>query len=105
MPVSGSANPNEPPIPAVPNACSEEPKVIGLGGFKKPSDHDTSTCISLSRNPFVGGTPGFVKASRVVDDKPISEPPVAASPYSCAIDCAVPMPFPAGISTTRSSCG
>ena len=26
MPVSGSANPNEPPAPGVPNALSEEPK-------------------------------------------------------------------------------
>ena len=105
MPVSGSANPNEPPAPGVPNALSEDPKTHKGAGLAKPRENDVSTCNTLSRSPFVGGIAGFFSASRVLGVKPISEPPVAALPYSLAIDrashrdgrsllCAIGLPVP-----------
>ena len=103
MPVSGSANLNEPPMPGGPNAFSEEPNTNFGKGFVKPSKIAVSTRNTLSRKPSVGGIGGLVRASRVGVAMPSSEPPVATEPYSLATDRAVPMPFMAGSSTVRSS--
>ncbi len=65
--------------PGVPNALSEEPKRNCGKGFKKPRENAVSTCITLSRNPLVGGIAGYGRASRMAAVKPISEPPVARS--------------------------
>ena len=60
MPVFGSANPNEPPNPGVPNASSEEPKTHRELGLPKPTENVASTSSTLSRSPFVGGIAGFL---------------------------------------------
>ena len=92
MPVSGSANPNEPPTPGVPNAFSEEPNTNVGKGFVKPSENAVSICNTLSRKPSVGGVGGLVRASRVGVVMPSSEPPVATEPYSLATVLSGPTP-------------
>ncbi len=80
MPVSGSANPNEPPAPGQPKALSDEPNTNLDVGLPKPSEYDVSRCMHLvaqSTGRRHGGTLQCVADTAL---KPSFESPVAALP-------------------------
>ena len=60
-PVSGSANPNEPPAPGHPKALPEEPNTNEGMGLPKPSEYEVSMNITLSRPLLLGGTAGALE--------------------------------------------
>ena len=82
MPVSGSANPNEPPAPGQPKALSDEPNTNVDVGLPKPSEYDVGTCNTLSRNLPVGGTAGPASASRT----PAAQPQLSIAGGGAAVE-------------------